>query len=45
MIRLATQVEPVPVINTFPEDLEDDNKQPDESDDCLSEQEQEKAED
>lgn len=45
MIELATRIDPIPVKDTFPEGLEDDNKQPDESDDCLSEQEQEKTED
>ena len=45
MIELATRVEPIPVEDEFPEDLENDNKQSDESDDCLSEQEQAKRED
>lgn len=45
MIPLATKIEPEPVLDTFPEGLEDDNEQFVESDDNLSEQEQEKIED
>ena len=45
MIPLATQVEPEPVIDTFPEGFENDNEQSGESDDNLSEQEQTESED
>lgn len=45
MIPLATQVEPEPVINTFPEGLENDNEQSGESEYNLSEQEQTESED
>ena len=44
MIPLATQVEAMPVDYKFPEWLEYDNKQSDESDDTLTEQEQENKE-
>ena len=39
MIQLATKTEAVPVVDEFPEDLEHDNEQFDESDDDLAEQE------
>lgn len=45
MIPLATQITPEPVVDTFPEGLEDDNKQSGESDDNLTEQEQTESED
>lgn len=45
MIPLATKIEPEPVIDIFPEGLEDDNEQPCESGDNLSEQEQTEVED
>lgn len=45
MIPLATQVEPEPIVDTFPEGLENDNEQSVESDDNLSEQEQTESED
>lgn len=46
MIPLATKVlDQEPLLYTFPEGLEDDNKQSDESDDSITEQEQENAED
>lgn len=45
MIPLATQTEQVPVLDKFPEGLEYDNKQSDESDDTLTEQIEEKAKD
>lgn len=45
MIPLATNVEPMPVLNEFPEGLEDDNKQSGEGDDNFTEQEQEDCED
>ena len=43
MIALATQVEQVPVLEAFPEDLENDNEQSGESSDYLSEQVQEET--
>lgn len=45
MIPLATNVEPDEVLEEFPEGLEDDNKQPGEGDDNITEQEQENKED
>lgn len=45
MIPLATKIEPEPVLDVFPEGLEDDNEQSYESDDNLSEQEQTEVED
>lgn len=45
MIPLATKIQPEPVLDIFPEDLENDNEQSDESDDNLSEQSEKDGED
>lgn len=45
MIRLATNIPAHVVLNTFPEELENDNEQPDEANGAITEQEQEDEKD